>query len=387
MKEGVAYGVFLNSIKIFATPSFLKKQRMDLNKLLIAISILLLFVGCGSDEDPIKYNVTGLWTGIRVYNNPASGTKEQYLNINLYENGTGDLEYESPVSYAKAYFQYEISGMQIICRGAYANTYGDIDENFSLTMRISGNSLIPDGRYNAFVLTRKGGDPIISGGPQENYSNNLKKVWVGTDNELILNFDSQTMELYAINSEGKYTYFNSDKFDYEPDRQEIVLDDELWNIKECTTSKLVLNKDGRTFSFNAGTSASIPKQPSFKEYLPVLMHLNSTDAAHKYSFYFETGNKLIYYEDSGLYVSSSIVSFTSKAILIAEGTWEYSSRENELICYFDSPTWHGSELETNKNLFPGWEPKKSCIKYIKLQAITPLIFNVTLPNGLTYEMK
>lgn len=363
---------------------------MNKIKILILLLSLPLLTSCGNDDGPDgSSDIVGVWHGERNYYNPAGGNKTQYLTISFYANKTGELDYEAPSSVSKAYFTYSVSGNKVICKGAYASSYDDgtFNSNFSLTLTISGGRLIPDGQFNAFVLEREGGS-----GPSDNhdsqnpdYSKKLIKTWVGTDGKRILNIKSDGIETYLINSRNEYTYY--DLFDYSDyyDRTKQTLNFEAtsWFIKECTDNTLVLNANGYTYSYTSGSSNDIPKAPDLQSYLPLVMRIESADS--KYTLFFEKNNQITYYEKSGIFVNTKYLG-KQEAELIAMGSWEKSVIDKEMICYFTSVSWLGAELPENANIFPGWKPDKTCIKYIKIDALTPTKFKVTLPNGNTYLM-
>lgn len=130
-------------------------------KLLFLQVFVLLFAGlfssCSSDDDESSFSdIIGTWSGTYTYYNPVGGQKYQYLTIWFYENGTGELEYESPTSSSFASFIYSVAGNVVMCQGAWANSDADYDVNFAMTLRIDGDRLIPQDRYSAFILTRDG---------------------------------------------------------------------------------------------------------------------------------------------------------------------------------------------------------------------------------------
>lgn len=116
----------------------------------------IIFIGCSKDDDDQLNNIVGTWYGTRTYYNPVGGTKYQYLTFRFYDNYTGEYDYESPVSYEKGYFSYQIKGGLIVCKGATANTYGDVDADFVINLKIDADRLLPQEKYSVFILTRDG---------------------------------------------------------------------------------------------------------------------------------------------------------------------------------------------------------------------------------------
>lgn len=131
----------------------------NINYIIICFAIFLSCIeqSCSKDDGPGgDSRVVGSWYGIHSYYNPAGGTKYQYLTLTFDSDGTGNMEYESPVSYSAAKFFYKVDGNRVYCEGAYADTYGDIADDFTMTLRIENDRLIPENRYSMFILTRDG---------------------------------------------------------------------------------------------------------------------------------------------------------------------------------------------------------------------------------------
>lgn len=129
--------------------------------------MMLSFISaCEKSEDIYPYDIVGSWKGTRTYNNPVGGIKYQYLYLDFYDDGTGKMEYESPVSYSIAYFEYSVSSNIVRCKGAYADTYGDVASDFQMTLTLEGDRLIPNDRFPDFILT-KDGSVITDGNGEE----------------------------------------------------------------------------------------------------------------------------------------------------------------------------------------------------------------------------
>lgn len=120
-----------------------------------------------------------------------------YLTLN--SDHTGSFEYESPVSYSTAYFRWSVSGNKITCKGAYANTYGDVDADFTISFEIRGDRLYPLDRFTEFILTQDGSvitdgnGNIISGGVEEEPS--IPNVSDTAERERIENFIKSNIKI------------------------------------------------------------------------------------------------------------------------------------------------------------------------------------------------
>lgn len=118
---------------------------------ILILFTFILLISC-SNDDPSS-NLTGRWYGTRYYNN-VSGSKWQYLTIDLYDDMTGYLEYESDLSVTIATFEWKTSGGYVLCNGISGNSYGEASDQFSMKMQISGDRLIPIDIFNLFILTK-----------------------------------------------------------------------------------------------------------------------------------------------------------------------------------------------------------------------------------------
>lgn len=136
----------------------------------IVFMVLILFGGCNKEDNNDISMVEGKWYGIRSYYNPVGGTKYQYLTITFNANKTGELEYESPVSYAISYFTYSIKGNKIYCYGVKADTYEDNAYEYTLELEIVGDRLYPKTQYQYFILTKDGS--VVTDGDGNEIKNN-----------------------------------------------------------------------------------------------------------------------------------------------------------------------------------------------------------------------
>lgn len=127
-----------------------------LNFLLILLAICgIILPSCSKDDEPGKgLDIIGSWYGTRSYYNPVGGTKYQYLTISFDYDGTGTVEYDTPVGYSVGKFQYKVKGHTINCTGVYINHYDELEEDFSMSLNLEGDRLIPQDRFDWFILTR-----------------------------------------------------------------------------------------------------------------------------------------------------------------------------------------------------------------------------------------
>ena len=235
-------------------------------KLLVVI-IMALTLGACDDNDKNEFNadsIVGSWYGTRTYYNPAGGTKYQYLSISFESNGTGTLEYESPASYSVAKFVYEVNGNKITCKGAYANTYGDVESDFTMTLSIEGDRLIPIDKYPNFILTRD--NSVMTDGDGNEIvdkSNLLQQVWISTSGETIVMFQESTYIEYVLSSPFAKTYTNrcENGYSYNAARKIINIDGTQFDILLLTDTYLSLKSQnsGKIFNYNIGSEADIPE--------------------------------------------------------------------------------------------------------------------------------
>lgn len=237
---------------------------MNISKYIWGLILLLpvCLVSCSGDE-PKSNDLVGTWYGTRHYNNPVGGTRYQYLTVNLNSDKTGSLEYEGPTVYTNAQFTYSVKNSTIKCKGVSANTDGDVNTDFSLTLKIEGDRLYPTDRYTQFILTKDNsvmtdgnGDEIIDN------SNELQQVWVHTTGETVIQFLSSSYIEYVLTKPYASTYSMRYEGSYEYDilNKLLYLGDNVYEILTLTDSYLSFKskKSGTIFSYNAGTQSDIP---------------------------------------------------------------------------------------------------------------------------------
>lgn len=239
-----------------------------LNRIWMVMTVLCLAVclyGCSDDDDEyIPSDLVGNWSGTHSYYNPVGGTKYQYLYIDFYSDGTGMLEYEAPTSYSCAYFEYGVSGNSVVCNGAYASTSGDMSERFNLTLVRSGDTLIPQGQFSLFILTRDGSittdgngnivgsgnvednddddEPDTPGNPSKSYFDILTSSnigWWDSKNNLFLFSTDGRVVHYEMSSKkyGSYGYLTLDargRFSLSGRKITCTFDDVSWEFMDGT---------------------------------------------------------------------------------------------------------------------------------------------------------
>lgn len=233
-------------------------------KLLIAIIIALTTCACDDKNEPnATDSIVGSWYGTRTYYNPVGGTKYQYLSMSFESNGTGTLEYESPTSYSVAKFVYEVNGNKITCRGAYANTHGDVESDFTMTLSIEGDRLIPINKYQQFILTRDGSIMTDGNGNEIiDQSNLLHRIWISTSGETIAIFQESTYIEYVLSTPFSKTYTSRHEggYSYDASRKIIYINGTQFDILSLTSTYLSLKSQnsGDIFNYNIGTDSDIP---------------------------------------------------------------------------------------------------------------------------------
>ncbi len=322
-------------------------------------------MGCEKEDFD---SVTGSWYGTRAYYNPVGGTKYQYLTIKFENNGSGSLEYEAPGSYALAYFSYSIKNGVITCNGGYANTYGDVDDNFNLKLKIEGNRLIPLNKYTVFILTKD--NSVMTDGNGEELINNtelLYGVWLHSSGEvvLVLNQSSYTeytllspaSNIYSKKTEGviiynllnKYLLINGNKFD-------------LLNLTK--TELQIRSEKNVVFNYTRGTVSDIPTNgENSEDYKSILeaAELGWADNNPEINIRFYDSNKIKYMERS----SKSLGSW-GHVWLDASGTYSVSGKT--ITCNFNSVYWQSGDSYA-KDYFPGWTHNQPCTKKFIIENI------------------
>lgn len=360
-----------------------------LRGVLTFLSAVMLFGSCErqefneKQESNEKYDIVGTWYGINSYYNPAGGTKFRYLTIEFWDNFTGELQYEGPTSIKIAYFYYSVSNDVIVCKGASANTDGDVDESFSLTLRIEGDRLIPQNQYSYFILTKDGSVETNGSNGKEviDQSDLLKRVWITTTGEVVLNLKTDdTFEEYVLESpySDRYLSVSKGQYTYDPRYYKLIINMKSFLITVLTEETLVISGDGKIISYHAASPSDIPSQPDLYGMLVKYGWWKSKNS--KYTFVFSTdGKHITYFEVSNVNIGSY-----GKATLQAKGTYELSG--NVLTCSFTEVSWQGGDLNQYANIFPGWSYNTPCTKVFTIQSNGDESIIVIDEKGNKYSM-
>lgn len=342
----------------------------------------LAFTSCGDDDGPSGgADIVGTWYGTRSYYNPAGGTKYQYLSVTFESNGTGSLDYESPVSISKGYFTYSVSGNTVTCNGAWANSYGDIDSNFTWTLELQGDRLLPQNMYSDFILT-KDGSVETDGNGNEIIDNTslLQQVWVADDGYTVVEFFANgEYEEYELSSPfgNSYSALNTGTYYYDSRNQTILLNNTTTlNIIEISSTTLKLQRGSTLLSYKVGSRSDIPSGANLKDFLcsggtSLGKHWITTG----YAFYFGKDGSVQYIESSKATVHGN------KPSLDARGT--YSVSGNKITCRFTDVSWEGGQYEDYKNIFPGWTYGQACTKVYTAEATASGDLKIVTPDNTT----
>ncbi len=317
---------------------------------LLVVVLSLLNSACSGDDDPVSgIDICGYWCGERQYYNPVGGVKSQYLGMDFNNNGTGKLEYESPVSYSVGYFTYSVSGSTVKCKGTYASTSSaDVDIDFEMTLRIENDRLIPLDIYTAFILTRDGLVITDSDGNEVvNYSKWLHGVWIRRNEPLILCLNpDNTYDEYVLPFVGSNTYSEhySGTYDYNPAQKWLTINGTTrFTIIELLDVSLgIESPNGKIFWYDKGTADDKPKEVSIAGALTSPLYWSTKDNTK--TIIFTDAGDVTYFEQGKKVGSYGIVS------LIAKGNYALSG--NKLTCQYSEVGWEYSS--SYPNMFPGW---------------------------------
>lgn len=217
----------------------------------------VLAASCGKDEPDgmSKADLLGNWYGTRYYNNNGN-IKYQYFTLKLNSDKTGSMEYEAPTSYSTAYFKWKVSGDRVVCKGAFANTSGDVSDDYTLECRIENDRLIPIGTYSFFILTKDNsvmtdgeGNEVLA--PDEQLYL-LQNVWVASDKTSVLSFyPGGVYEEHVLTHAGsnEYSELNRGEYSFSPFNKTLTLGTSLWNALTLDSQNLVIKNGARTLSY------------------------------------------------------------------------------------------------------------------------------------------
>lgn len=345
--------------------------------LLWVAAILVLFVtSCSDDVSPSYDDLSGTWYGTRYYMNNGT-VKYQYITLVLNSDGTGSMEYESPVSFSAANFTWSVNGNKLVCRGAYANTYGEMSGSYLLECKIENGRLLPIGQFSSFILTKDNsvmtdGDGKEVANPEEQLYM-LQNVWVSEDRTTVVEFfPGKSYDEYVLSSPGAkyYTEFNTGDYSFNPFSKRLTMNSINWDVLTLNKEKLVLQNGSKLIKYNIGTRDDIPSQVNLKKYLT---SATWGDDKGKYMFVFKDDGSVIYLEDSGRRYGSY-----GSIVLRAEGNYNVSG--SSVTCRFTDVSWEYGASGTS-NWFPGWTYGKSCTKTYKIVVSPSTSLQVTFPDS------
>ena len=127
---------------------------------IIAILCLFFMYSCESKESKTPSEIIGTWSDTDIQSATES---HRYLSLKLYEDGSGDLHFESLAYLRIASFTWTFKNNIVTCTGTMIETTSDgetyIDSEWVGTFKYTGTALIPQNSpYKDFILTLYGGD-------------------------------------------------------------------------------------------------------------------------------------------------------------------------------------------------------------------------------------
>lgn len=361
---------------------YLKYNVFRNNSLVTILSLFLicLLFGC-SNEEPIPSNIIGTWYGTRSYVNPVSGTKYQYLTVTFNQDKTGKMEYESPVSYSIAYFTYSISSNTIKCNGSWASTYGDVAEDFTTSFKIKDDRLIPQDKYDQFILT-KDNSVMTDGNGNEviDQFELLQGVWINTNGYTVVKFNSSTYKEWVLSSKNsnEYDFVDEDDYSYDAVNKTLRINSRVFDIMILNESELKLYYNNDYYCYKKGTESNIPTKINIKGFLTSAGISGWSTSKKDKTFVFYENGVMSYFEKSGVRVGS----WTNNATLCASG--QFSVSGTKFIGYFSNVSWEGGAYSEYKNLFPGWNYDTPCTKEYTVEVISSEMIRITYPDGNSY---
>lgn len=231
-------------------------------KIIVAVVSLLACWSCSDDSEPTG-GLEGSWYGTRVHYNPASGSKYQYLTVRFESDGSGSSEYEGPTVYGVAKFAYKVKGGVVQCRGVYASSSGESDEEFEMDLRMEGDRLIPLNKYTQFILTRDN-SVLTDGNGNEivDQSEQLQQVWLDKEGHTVMEiYDDKKFIEYTLSAPfaKTYSYIREGTYWYDAARKLINFQGYQWEILSLSSLEMSLKRDGRIVKYKAGKDSDIPK--------------------------------------------------------------------------------------------------------------------------------
>lgn len=339
----------------------------------------MLATSCGKDEPDgmSKADLVGSWYGTRYYLNNGN-IRYQYFTLTLNSDKTGSMEYEAPTSYSTAYFKWKVSGDKVVCHGAYANTSGDVSEDYTLECRIENDRLIPIGTYSFFILTKDNsvmtdgnGNEIISPDEQQSI---LQNVWVSTDKTAVLNFYyGGEYEEFILTHAGskKYSDHTMGEYRLSPLYKSLTLGLSTWDVITLDKERLVIKNGSRTLSYTVGSSSDLPTDCDLETFLQSAFGWSGQKG--KYYFRFTKDGTAVYFE-------TSTRSYGSLGKISMRAVGSYSVNGSTVTCHFDDVSWDYGTSST-ANWFPGWTCGQACTKKYKIEVTPSYSIKVTFPDG------
>lgn len=330
--------------------------------------ILICLCSCSGDDDVAYNDIVGSWYGTRAYYNPVGGTKYQYLTVRFEANGSGELEYEAPTSFAVAYFTYSVKNDVITCKGAYASGDGDFDGDFELKLRIEGNRLIPLNQYNVFILTKDNSVMTDGDGNEMNDNSSLiYGVWLHSSGEVVLVITESGYTEYTLMSSSSniYTKKTEGSFSINELQKYVLINGYKYYIILLSQSTLQLRSETNTlFTYSRGSNADIPSNGQGSGNYQALLECSKTGWGTS------SGDRLIRFYDSThvVYVEESSQKYGSWGYIWLDARGTYSLSGKTINGTFNDVSWQGGNSSA-KDYFPGWTYGKTCYKTYTIDKI------------------
>lgn len=344
-------------------------------KIIPFVAFFLIFISC-SDELDGSYTpgsgdsseIAGTWYGTSTYYNPVGGTKYVYLTITFNSNNTGSLEYEAPTSYSNAQFVYSVKGSTITCTGARANTDGDVETDFTLTLKKEGNRLIPQNKYTQFILTRDNSVLTNSEGKEViDQSNLLQRYWMNTTGQTVLKFNKDTYDEYTLTSNFAHTYSSkaTGYYSYDAARKILNLNGYEFTINYLTEDALSISGNSRTLTYKAMDPSDAPVAANGNN-SDILAILTSTKLGWKTS---NNNYGLLFTADNVYYTENSGRKSGSYGVVILSANGPYNISGYNIAVNYTDVFWEGGK-DVSKDYFPGWTYGKSRVVYYTIESIS-----------------
>lgn len=329
-----------------------------MKRIILDLLFVLAVVSCDKISESVSRDIQGSFYRTIVWSGGV-----QRMNYTFNDDMTGSW-YSSGRVEQWAHFTYSISRNRITCIGAYGNSSGKVSEYT--------NELIyaDDCVYSKNLDDCYGREEIVvdeSGREIPDLSDMIyNSVW-RYDDRIWYFDDSDNMYDYFLYEDSNDEYFACAKRSYSYER--------LYGILNIGTSRCEIYALNETFMSLKIPGASSPAYLYRAEFndLPSTINLYGclTSASYWRSdwnwnskrylcyFDFDKDGSVTYGEHSNVMVGSY-----GHATLSAEGTFMLSG--DKIICEFTDVSWPGGYMEKYRNIFPGWEYDKPCVKSYEL---------------------